>query len=72
MARLVRSQDTPPSFESRQAKSYKEVTGRTYPWRVTDFRIFYTAIDYRLGQDTFNFQSGVRLPVAVPVLGAFV
>jgi hypothetical protein len=27
-----------PSFESRQAKSYKEATGRTYPWRVTDFR----------------------------------
>jgi len=28
--------------------------------------MFFTAIDYRLGQDTFNFQSGVRLPVAVP------
>ena len=31
-------------------------------------RHFFTAIDYRLGQDTFNFQSGVRLPVAVPSL----
>ena len=29
-------------FESRQAKRYKEVTDRTYPWQVTDFQLLMT------------------------------
>ncbi len=49
-----------PSFESCQAKSYKEVTGRTYPWRVTDFQMYYRELGEWLNQQIANlsFRNG--------------